>query len=94
MDVALIGIGLVGTALAERFRRAGLSVIGYDPRPEACESLRNIGCEVATSSRAAADSASAIVLSLPDSDVVEKVIGEIEPVIDPNANLAKILGIR
>ena len=81
MDVALIGVGLVGTALAERFRRAGLSVIGYDPRPEACETLKSIGGEVATSSRAAVESASIAVLSLPDSNIVAKVIDEIESVM-------------
>lgn len=81
MDVALIGLGLVGSALAERFCRAGFNVIGYDPRPEASEPLLRTGGRPTTSSRAAAESASIIVLSLPDSNVVEGVIAEIEPVV-------------
>lgn len=72
-DIALIGVGLVGSALAQRFRLAGLAVAGYDLRPE---SLREM--IPAESARHAAEQAEWIVLSLPDSDAVERVIGEIE----------------
>jgi 3-hydroxyisobutyrate dehydrogenase-like beta-hydroxyacid dehydrogenase len=75
-DVGVIGLGLVGSALADRFVGAGLSVIGYDCRPEA-----RAGQAVADSAIHAAEAAPVIVLSLPDSDAVETVIGEIEPAL-------------
>jgi 3-hydroxyisobutyrate dehydrogenase-like beta-hydroxyacid dehydrogenase len=75
-DIALIGVGLVGSALAERFRNAGLAVVGYDRRPEALTDLT-----AADSAREAAESAPMVVLSLPDSDVVAEVIAQIVPVL-------------
>ena len=75
-DVGLIGVGLVGSALAERLRMAGLSVVAYDLRPECLT-----GLTAAPSARAAAESAPLVLLSLPDSDVVAEVIGEILPVL-------------
>jgi 3-hydroxyisobutyrate dehydrogenase-like beta-hydroxyacid dehydrogenase len=75
-DVALIGVGLVGSALAERFRRGGLSVVGYDRRPECLG-----GMTAAPSALEAASSAPVVVLSLPDSDVVAAVIEETGPAL-------------
>lgn len=77
-DVGLIGVGLVGSALAGRFRQAGLSVVGYDPRSEAREALAAFGGVAADSAQTVGESAPLIVLSLPDSDAVEAVIGQIE----------------
>lgn len=71
-DIALIGVGLVGSALAERFQAAGLTVVGYDRRPEALN-----GVSSADSALAAVRLARFVVLSLPDSDAVEEVIREI-----------------
>lgn len=72
-DIALVGVGLVGSALAQRFRLGGLAVAGYDVRPESLKDLIP-----AESARHAAEQAVWIVLSLPDSDAVEVVIREIE----------------
>jgi 3-hydroxyisobutyrate dehydrogenase-like beta-hydroxyacid dehydrogenase len=76
-DVGLIGIGLVGRALAERFVKGGLSVIGYDRRPECTETLVAVGGTAAESSRAVVPAAPIVVLSLPDSDAVDEVIREV-----------------
>jgi 3-hydroxyisobutyrate dehydrogenase-like beta-hydroxyacid dehydrogenase len=80
-DVGLIGVGLVGSALAGRFRQAGLSVVGYDQRAEARQALAAAGGVVADSALAVAAAAPVAVLSLPDSDVVETVIREVEPAL-------------
>ena len=77
-DVSLIGVGLVGTALAERFLAAGLSVVGYDVRAEALVAVP--GLIAADSLRVAAEASSRIILSLPDSNFVEAVIRDIEAV--------------
>lgn len=80
-DVGLIGVGLVGSALAVRFRAAGLSVVGYDQRPEARVALVAAGGDAAESALGVAAAASVIVLSLPDSDAVEAVVGQIGPAL-------------
>jgi 3-hydroxyisobutyrate dehydrogenase-like beta-hydroxyacid dehydrogenase len=80
-DVGLIGVGLVGSALAGRFRQAGLSVVGYDRRPEARQALAAAGGVVAETALAVAAAAPVVVLSLPDSDAVETVVREVEPAL-------------
>ena len=46
--IGLIGVGLLGTALAERMLAARLAVVGYDSRIERGESLRSLGGDFAT----------------------------------------------
>jgi 3-hydroxyisobutyrate dehydrogenase-like beta-hydroxyacid dehydrogenase len=80
-DLGLIGIGLVGSALAGRFRHAGRSVVGYDPRTEARDNLSAGGGQAADSAVGVVRQTPVVVLSLPDSDAVEAVIREIEPAL-------------
>lgn len=72
--IGLIGLGLVGSALAERFTAAGFSVVGYDIDGSRLEALSEMPVEAANSSLDVARSVRRIVLSLPDSRVVEEVI--------------------
>jgi 3-hydroxyisobutyrate dehydrogenase-like beta-hydroxyacid dehydrogenase len=72
--VGLIGLGLVGSALAERFLAAGLSVLGFDLDAARCDEHRARGGRVAASAIEVASGAARIVLSLPDSPAVENVI--------------------
>jgi 3-hydroxyisobutyrate dehydrogenase-like beta-hydroxyacid dehydrogenase len=41
--IGLVGLGLVGQALAQRLREAGHAVIGHDVRPEACAAFTGPG---------------------------------------------------
>lgn len=68
--VGLIGIGLVGTALAELLIRAGYQLVGYDLSEEARRRLKTLGGEAASSSAEVAQKALRLVLSLPDSEAV------------------------
>src|SRR5215213_637212 len=68
--IGLIGVGLLGSAIAARLTAAGYSVLGFDLIPG-----RRIG---ATSSQEVADKTRTIVLCLPTSDVVTQVIGELK----------------
>ena len=34
MHIGLVGLGKMGGNMRERLRRAGIEVVGYDPRPE------------------------------------------------------------
>jgi len=72
--VGLVGIGLVGTALAERLLSRGFGVVGYDIVPERCEQLGRLGGEAATAPAEVGSRARRVLLSLLTSDVVREVI--------------------
>ena len=44
--LGLVGLGLVGQALARRFILAGYGVVGLDLDRHACDAAREIGVEV------------------------------------------------
>ncbi len=67
--IGLIGVGLLGSAMADRLTAAGYKVMGYDIVPE-----RQRG---AKSSQEVADACGTIFLSLPTSSVVRQVIAQI-----------------
>jgi putative dehydrogenase len=50
-SIGIIGLGLMGTAMAERLMDAGHGVIGYDLDPTRCEVLRTAGVSIAASAR-------------------------------------------
>ena len=72
--VGLIGIGLVGTALAENLLAAGYEVIGFAPSATSREKLARLGGRAVESPAYVADEAARIILSLPDAAVVEQVV--------------------
>jgi 3-hydroxyisobutyrate dehydrogenase-like beta-hydroxyacid dehydrogenase len=69
--VGIIGLGLLGGAIAERFTKAGFTVYSFDVRPE-CGGAAESAADVARRARR-------IVLSLPTSDICAAVIEEMEP---------------
>lgn len=83
--IALIGLGLVGSALADRFLRAGTKVIGFDINAEAASRFQEAGGIVAHSPREAAAGCRRVVLSLPTSETVNEVLNEIGSALDPGA---------
>jgi 3-hydroxyisobutyrate dehydrogenase-like beta-hydroxyacid dehydrogenase len=72
--IGLIGVGLLGTALAERMLASGLSVLGYDTQPSAGQRLAALAGRAASSAVEVAANSTRIVLALPDSSVVRGVI--------------------
>ncbi len=75
--VGIIGLGLVGGALAERFRAAGLEVCGYDLSSEKCASLATLGGKPAADASAVARACDRLVLSLPTSQIAAQVLVEV-----------------
>jgi 3-hydroxyisobutyrate dehydrogenase and related beta-hydroxyacid dehydrogenases len=68
--VALIGMGLLGSALAENLLKAGFAVRGYDTAPERMRQHAERGGHVAASPADAARGASAVMTCLMTADIV------------------------
>lgn len=76
--VAVIGLGRMGGALAERLIAAGFDVHGADPSAEARDRLVALGAAASADASEAVCDADAVVLLLPDSDAVESVLRDPE----------------
>jgi 3-hydroxyisobutyrate dehydrogenase len=74
MNVGIIGLGNIGSALAANLLRAGLSLTVHDLRREAADSLVAAGATWADSARATAEGADFIITSLPSPPVVSAVM--------------------
>ena len=72
--IGLIGLGLVGSALLERFIQAGFSVAGCDIDTEKMQSLQRAGFIPCHSPADVAARAQRIVLSLPNSAIVNAIV--------------------
>ncbi len=72
--IGIIGVGLLGSAVAERLLKGGFEVTGYDTRPEQVEALRPRGLKAAASTAEAALGADAIFTILPSLASVEATI--------------------
>jgi 3-hydroxyisobutyrate dehydrogenase-like beta-hydroxyacid dehydrogenase len=72
--VALIGMGLLGSALAENLLKAGFAVRGYDTAPERMREHAERGGHVCTSPADAARGVSAIMTCLMTADIVREAL--------------------
>jgi 3-hydroxyisobutyrate dehydrogenase-like beta-hydroxyacid dehydrogenase len=79
MDIGFIGLGLLGSSLAGRLLASGYAVTGYDLNTERRSDLERMGGRAAGSPQEVAARCRRILLSLPDSDVVARVVSDIEP---------------
>lgn len=74
--VGLVGIGLLGTAIAERLLGAGYSVVGWDVRPERRQHLVQLGGQAAESAGESVG-CEQVVLSLPHAGIVDEVVSTV-----------------
>ena len=65
--VGLVGLGLVGQALAQRLKAAGYRCIGYDVRAQACADFASQGHAIDDSVQALASQARTLVLAVFDT---------------------------
>jgi 3-hydroxyisobutyrate dehydrogenase-like beta-hydroxyacid dehydrogenase len=72
----MIGLGLMGGALAERFIGGGLRVVGFDVGEDARRRFAAVGGEAKASAREVFEAARVVLFSLPTSDVVAGVVNE------------------
>jgi 3-hydroxyisobutyrate dehydrogenase-like beta-hydroxyacid dehydrogenase len=79
--VGIIGLGLVGTAIAHRLRLAGYEVLGFDISAPQRQALAAAGSRAAESAAEVVAACDTVVLSLPDSRVVAQLLAELAPQI-------------
>lgn len=72
--IGIVGLGLVGSALAQRLMAAGFQVTGFDLRAEAREALAAQGGQAAATLADVAAAASCIVLAVFNTDDVLGVV--------------------
>lgn len=76
--IGVIGLGIMGGAMAEALIGAGYRVSGYDVHPAARRRLRKAGGRALSSCAAVTSSADVVITSLPSvaalDDVVEKIV--------------------
>jgi 6-phosphogluconate dehydrogenase len=82
MDIGIIGLGSMGSAIAYRLVRAGNNVIGFDINPEQARIARTAGIELAEHLPLVAQQARIIWLLLPASSV-DTVLHELLPHVRP-----------
>jgi 3-hydroxyisobutyrate dehydrogenase-like beta-hydroxyacid dehydrogenase len=75
--VGVIGLGIMGGAMAEALAAASYEVIGHDPVPAAARRLERAGGQALESSFAVAKGARVLITSLPSSGALEAAVGEI-----------------
>jgi len=72
--VGLIGLGLIGTALARRLLGAGYAVVGFDVDAARCAQLAELGGRAAGSVTALARECRRIVIAVFNTDQLEEVV--------------------
>ena len=74
--VGLIGVGLVGSAIADRSAAAGKKVIGFDVEP--IKTNQVVACSTAEE---VFQNANCVILSLPTSEIASEALAEVSPFI-------------
>ena len=73
--VGMIGVGVMGFAMARNLRQAGFDVVGYDPAPGVRERLVGIGGTAVEAPRLVAEACPTIILSLPSAKALADAVG-------------------
>jgi 3-hydroxyisobutyrate dehydrogenase len=73
--VGFLGLGQMGRPMVRNLLRAGVEVTGFDPAPQAAESLQSeSGFHVAASAEQAAHDVDVLILMLPSSKVIDDLL--------------------
>jgi len=75
--VGIIGLGIMGSAIARNLVERGWEVIGFDTDPARRSELARAGVKIADGARAVASSAARIITSLPNADAARAVAADI-----------------
>ncbi|NBY17119.1 MAG: NAD(P)-dependent oxidoreductase, partial [Betaproteobacteria bacterium] len=72
--VGLLGLGIMGSAIAPNLLKAGFAVVGFDPDPISRERLRTLGGSPVDSPFAVAQAAEVLISLLPSPQALNEVI--------------------
>jgi len=75
--IGVLGLGIMGSAMAANLVRSGFRVVGYDPVPETMRQLKRSGGEPLKDARSVADAAATIITSLPSATALIQVASEL-----------------
>ena len=83
--IAFLGLGNMGTPMAQRLVAAGLTVVAFDVSAAATDRLVSVGATRAATARQAVAGADLVLLMLPNSDVVQDVVDDVLDLLAPDA---------
>jgi L-threonate 2-dehydrogenase len=75
--VGIVGLGIMGGAIARNLVAAGWRVVGHDTNTARRKEAKDAGAEIANSAREVAEAASTILTSLPNADALRATVQEI-----------------
>ena len=81
-SVGLVGLGLVGTAMAERLLAEQFKLVGFDIDSTKSGHLEQLGGKAVSNPAQVAEQADPVVLSLPNTDVVLEVVEGPEGILE------------
>ncbi len=79
----LIGLGLMGTAFAQRLRAAGWEVTGFDVAPASRQRAKKLGAQIVRGNAAVFAACDRVLLSLPTLRETELVLADARSVLRP-----------
>lgn len=85
MTVGLIGLGKMGSAIAERLINAGHQVVAFDINEDARSNARDLGAATVDSVDGVAQQTDIIWLMIPPGDIIDAVIDELIPNLPENS---------
>jgi 3-hydroxyisobutyrate dehydrogenase-like beta-hydroxyacid dehydrogenase len=88
--VGIIGLGIMGGAIARNLCRKDVAVVGFDIDPAACAKARDSGVAIATDAGDVAAGARVILLSLPSPAAARRVVAEVAAAAAPGCILVEL----
>ncbi|MBL7187779.1 MAG: NAD(P)-dependent oxidoreductase [Phycisphaerae bacterium] len=89
--IGLVGLGLVGTAIAESLLAQQFDVVGFDISPQRCHQLEKSGGKSMSSAAQIAGRVERVILSLPDTNAVRQVVEGSTGILDAESLPAHII---
>lgn len=74
VNVGIVGLGIMGGAIARNLLRDGVPAVGFDIDPGICEELQNAGLEIASSPQDVLAKTDVVLTSLPSWKALEAVV--------------------
>jgi 3-hydroxyisobutyrate dehydrogenase len=85
--IGFIGLGNMGLPMAANLVKAGHEVLGFDAVPDVLQHAKDAKIITCAAAKDAADEAEIVVTMLPNGEIVNDVLDEILPVMDPGTLL-------